>query len=158
MIEPSELTDADRAYMAALVDHKGKIFVDRRTQPGGRKRYVLTLQFKGLSKETYSWAKSHFSGASVGLNGLRFVTFRASVVLVQCFSFLKSASKAAQAKLAFKLNEMRPSQGRMWTDAELELRSRLSDQIAKAAKPTPRVSGVKAALPCFEVAKLTGGG
>lgn len=158
MIEPSELTEADRAYMAALIDRGGLIYVHKNKRANGGTTYVLTLDFHGIPEAVSAWIESRFEGVSLTLRGTRatFVTFRATAVLANVFSHLKVESKKRQAKAAFKLNEMRPSQGRKWTASELELRAHRAEQVYVAGQPPIRK--VKLASPSFVVQKLSGGG
>lgn len=150
-----EVSETDRAYIAGLVDSLGSIFVHKTR----RTSYVLRLDFHGVSKEVALWLTTKIPGGSISLPGNRvtYVTSRAVSVLVHAFSYLKQASKLAQARLSFKFNEIRPSTGRKWTDTEVEIRAHLADQIAKASKPPKPVKTIKLKSPKVQINRVTGG-
>lgn len=157
MNDPVEVSVADCAYLAALVDHNASIYVDRRKQRNGSRSYVLVLEFSTIKPETGAWMRSKFPGSSGGQSTPRYVTSKACAVLVRAFSYLQSKTKLIQARLSFKLNEIKPSSGRQWTETEVELRAHLADQIAKAAKPSKPVRNVSLKAPKLEIGRVIGG-
>ena len=104
MSEPRKITEADCAYLAALMDQSAQVKVQIQNRKGSTYQTLL-LKFRGLGDATVAWMTERFGPAisfsrSEG-SEITFVTRRAAELCVHAFPYLREMKGVARLVTRF---------------------------------------------------------
>lgn len=104
MNEPKKITEADCAYLAALMDQCAQVKVQIQNRRS-TKYQTLLLKFRGLGSETVAWLVATFGPAisfeRSGGSEITFVTRRAAELCVHAYPYLLEMKGVARLVTRF---------------------------------------------------------
>ena len=124
------ITEADCAYLAALIDERGTVRM-RAEQRGTAIYRTIELRFFPIAKQTIEWMRAKFKGGRsvLGLEGAEntFVTRDAAVLCVHAYPYL--IRKKIDARLVTRFAESMSEKGVRLTGDKNAIRVEVERQL-----------------------------